>query len=103
MDLGTGITLSTLCISCGGIIIKWISVLPKQTSKNNENNGNGTSSKTDNCPLHAGLEERLKAGDRTMQELKAESAATIKTVIRIASHMNISVADIEKELGGLMR
>lgn len=102
MDLGTGIAISTLCLSCGGVIIKWISVLPKQYSKNN-GNGNGSSSRTDACPLHTGLEERLKAGDKTMQELKAESAATIKTVIRIASHMNISVADIENELGGLMR
>ena len=86
MELGAGIALSTLILTSGGVVLKWIS-RPALTK----------------CSLHAGLEERLKAGDDTMGDLKAEAGATRRVVIRIAAHLKIPVSDIETELKDMLQ
>ena len=82
MDLGTGVSLATLTITTGVVLIKYV---PKS-------NGNGK------CTLHQGIVDRLQAGDRNFKELCDDQKTTKRLVMAIAAKMNISVKDIKSEL-----
>jgi hypothetical protein len=107
VDLGTSILGSATGVSAifgtVTIIIKLIGVKqPKPTAGGN--NGNGK------CPAHVEIEQRLKDGDKEMQGMKGDiegiredTAVTRQAVIAIASHLNIPLGAIEKEMKEMVK
>ena len=96
MDLGSGIPLAVAIFGASVAGWKAIPLLKK--------NGNGK------CPLHGAIEARLTEGDRRMDQMCEDTAATREDmavtrelVVAICAHLKVPTEAIKDELQAMLR